>query len=76
MKSRNFLINNIDINVITERPRIDKYRNKIINSISKLCNIDKNKINIKENKILELKEVVKNNVDKIDSIIDEYNANS
>ena len=35
-----------------------------------------NKISIKENKILKLKEVVKKNVDKIDSIIDEYNANS
>ena len=35
-----------------------------------------NIIYIKENKILELKEVVKKNVDKIDSIIDEYNANS
>ena len=33
-----------------------------------------NKIHIKENKILQLKEVVKKNVDKIDSIIDEYNA--
>ena len=35
-----------------------------------------NKIYIKENKILKLKEVVKKNVDKIDSIIDEYDANS
>ena len=35
-----------------------------------------NKIYIKENNILQLKEVVKKNVDKIDSIIDEYNANS
>jgi len=35
-----------------------------------------NKIYINENKILQLKEVVKKNVDKIDSIIDEYNANS
>ena len=35
-----------------------------------------NKIYIKENKILQLKEVVKKNVDKIDSIIDECNANS
>ena len=47
INQKRYLINNIDINVITERPRIDKYRNKIINSISKLCNIDKNKINIK-----------------------------
>ena len=35
-----------------------------------------NKIYIKENKILHLKEVVKINIDKIDSIIDEYNADS
>ena len=35
-----------------------------------------NKIYIKENKILQLKEVVKKNGDKIDSMIDEYNANS
>ena len=35
-----------------------------------------NKIYIKENKILQLKEVVKKNVCKIDSMIDEYNANS
>ena len=47
INKKGYSINNIDINVITERPRIDKYRNKIINSISKLCNIDKNKINIK-----------------------------
>ena len=37
---------------------------------------NQNKIYIKENKILQLKEVVKKNVDKIDSMIDEYNANS
>lgn len=35
-----------------------------------------NKIYIKENKILHLKEVVKKNIDKIDTIIDEYNADS
>ena len=35
-----------------------------------------NKIYIKENQILQLKEVVKKNIDKIDTIIDEHNANS
>ena len=35
-----------------------------------------NKIYIKENKILQLKQVVKKNVNKIDTIIDEYNADS
>ena len=34
-----------------------------------------NKIYIKENQILQLKEVVKKNIDKIDTIIDEHNAN-
>ena len=35
-----------------------------------------NKIYIKENQILQLKEVVKKNIDKIDTIIDKQNANS
>ena len=47
INQKEFYINNIDINVITERPKISKYRNKIIDSISKLCNINKNQINIK-----------------------------
>ena len=47
INQKGFYINNIDINVITERPKISKYRNKIIDSISKLCNINKNQINIK-----------------------------
>ena len=47
IKLKGYEINNIDINVITQKPKINKYRNKIINAISKLCNIDKNKINIK-----------------------------
>ena len=47
INQKGYSINNIDINVIAENPKISKYRNKIINSISKLCNIDKNKINIK-----------------------------
>ena len=47
MKNKRYTINNIDINVIAEKPKIAKYRNKIINSICKLCNIDQNQINIK-----------------------------
>tara|TARA_B100001013_G_scaffold6838_1_gene4273 strand:- start:130 stop:333 length:204 start_codon:yes stop_codon:yes gene_type:complete len=62
--------------------RIEILKNKMIQAEELvddlLLTLDakQNKINIKENKILELKEVVKKNVDKIDSIIDEYNANS
>ena len=43
----NFSINNLDINLICEKPRVSKYRKKIINSISKLINLKKNLINLK-----------------------------
>ena len=43
----NFLINNIDINLICEQPKVSKYRDKIINSISKLTALNKNQINLK-----------------------------
>jgi len=46
-KSKNFSINNIDINVITQKPKIKKYANKMIDVISKLCEINPNQINIK-----------------------------
>ena len=42
-----FLINNIDINIITQKPKIQKYKYKMINSISKLCKISNSQINIK-----------------------------
>ena len=47
VKSKNFDVNNIDINIITETPKIKKIKKKLILSISKLCKISKNKINIK-----------------------------
>ena len=43
----NFSINNLDINLICEKPKVSKYRNKIINSVSNLMYLDKNKINLK-----------------------------
>ena len=43
----NFSINNIDINLICEQPKVSKYRDKIINSISKLTTLNKNQINLK-----------------------------
>ena len=47
IKSKNFSINNIDINVIAQKPKIKKYSKKMINTISKLCEINPNQINIK-----------------------------
>ncbi len=43
----NFFINNLDINLICEQPKVSKYRKKIIDSISKLTNLDNNLINLK-----------------------------
>ena len=43
----NFSINNLDINLICEQPKVSKYRDKIINSISKLTTLDKDQINLK-----------------------------
>ena len=43
----NYSINNLDINLICEQPKVSKYRDKIINSISNLMNLNKNLINLK-----------------------------
>ena len=47
IKSRNFSINNIDINIITQKPKIKKYAKKMIDTISELCEINPSQINIK-----------------------------
>ena len=47
IKLKNYIVNNIDINIITQKPKISKYKNKIIQSISKICTISENQINIK-----------------------------
>ena len=47
IKLKGYFLNNIDINIITQTPKISKLKNKIINNISKLCEISKNQINIK-----------------------------
>ena len=43
----NFSINNLDINLICEQPKVSKYRDKIINSISNLIGVNKDLINLK-----------------------------
>ena len=46
-KSKGYFINNIDINIITQTPKIKNYKNRMINNIAKLCEISKDQINIK-----------------------------
>ena len=43
----NFFINNLDINLICEQPKVSKYRDLIINSLSKLMMLKKDFINLK-----------------------------
>jgi len=47
IKEKNFLINNIDINIVAQEPKIKKYSKKMMHSISKLCEVKLNQINIK-----------------------------
>ena len=47
IKLKNYSINNIDINIITQKPKISKYKNKMIESISNICEISSDQINIK-----------------------------
>ena len=47
LNKSNFLINNLDINLICEKPKVSKFRDKIINSLSSLMSLDKNQINLK-----------------------------
>ncbi|MEC7137003.1 MAG: 2-C-methyl-D-erythritol 2,4-cyclodiphosphate synthase [Pseudomonadota bacterium] len=42
-----YYINNIDINIITQTPRISNLKKRMVNNIANLCKIPKNKINIK-----------------------------
>jgi len=47
IKTKGYFVNNIDINIITQTPKIKNYKNRMIVNISKLCEISKNQINIK-----------------------------
>ncbi len=47
LNKNNFYINNLDINLICEQPKVSKHRIKIINSLSSLLNLDKDLINLK-----------------------------
>tara|TARA_Y100000590_G_scaffold453325_1_gene598163 strand:- start:4213 stop:5349 length:1137 start_codon:yes stop_codon:yes gene_type:complete len=47
IENKNFSINNIDINIIAQKPNIKKYSKKIVNLISNLCKINSYQINVK-----------------------------
>ena len=47
IKIKNYVINNLDVNIITETPKLKKFKKEITNNISKLCGIDLSKVNVK-----------------------------
>ena len=47
IKAKGYFINNIDINVITQKPKIKNLKNKMIKNIARICEISENRINIK-----------------------------
>ncbi len=47
INSKSYLINNIDINIITQTPKIKNLKNKMEDNIANLCEISKSQINIK-----------------------------
>ena len=47
LNDNNFSINNIDINLICENPKVSKIRIKVIKSLSSLLSLNKNLINLK-----------------------------
>jgi len=69
LETNNYYINNLDINLICERPKVSKYRNKIINSLSNLMNIDKNIINLKGKTVEKLGLIGKENAISCESIV-------
>ena len=46
-KSKGYFINNIDLNIITQTPKIKNLKKKMIDNIAKLCEISSSQINIK-----------------------------
>ena len=46
-KEKNGEINNLDITIICEKPKISKYTKKIQKNLSKLLNIEEEKISLK-----------------------------
>ncbi len=69
IENNNCYINNLDINLICERPKVSKYRNKIINSLSKLMNIKKNIINLKGKTVEKLGLIGKENAIACEAIV-------
>ncbi len=64
-----YFINNVDINLICEKPKVSKYRKKIISSLSNLLNVNKDQINLKGKTVEKLGLIGKEKAIACESII-------
>ena len=64
-----YFINNIDINLICENPKVSKYRGKIITSLSNLLKINKDQINLKGKTVEKLGLIGKENAIACETIV-------
>ena len=69
LNNNSWHINNLDINLICEKPKVSKYRNKIINSLSNLMQINKNIINLKGKTVEKLGLIGKENAIACEAIV-------
>jgi len=69
LENNSFFINNLDINLICEKPKVSKIRNKIINSLSNIMNVDKNIINLKGKTVEKLGLIGKENAIACEAIV-------
>ena len=46
-KQRNLILSNIDLTIICEKPKINSFREQLIASLSKICLLENDKINVK-----------------------------
>ena len=68
LNKSNYFINNLDINLICEKQKL-RYRNKIINSLTRLMKINKSIINIKGKTVEKLGLIGKENAIACETII-------
>ncbi len=47
IKENNYYLNNLDINIITQTPKISNLKKKLIKSISNICEVSVDRVNIK-----------------------------
>ena len=54
------MINNVDINIIAQRPNLKSYKKIISDNLAKICNIDNKKVSVKKKTTDRLGNIGKN----------------